>query len=486
MPHNNDAKPYHTLIHIGCGAQPEVGEYRRLAEQIWLIDADSERLATLEAALAEAWEAPQDATGTEQGQAPDIEPEPVHIHQALVDTEKRPATFHRYSLAWANGLGPPDEATQRLYPGLQCLGSTQQQTTPVNDVVAHCLPASAGDSAAHLLLLDVGAQNSPLLRALEQSGALGRFVTVIVLPAHRRATPAPVPPSLQLASLAPDGLTLPEHSQVLMRHPFLEQLTDLTQQRDELKQQLEQRTQERDEKAQQAANATKERDELKQQLEQRTQERDEKAQQAANATKERDEIKQQLAQRTQERDETAQQAANATKKRDELKQQLEQRTQQRDEQGKQAANAAKARDELKQQLEQCTQQRDEASNKADNAAKARDDLKQKLVEYDKQLAERTQQRDEASKKADNAAKARDELKQQLAECDKQLEERTQQRDEKSKQAGRTAKQRDELNQQLVVQQQEYNDRCKKMEQELLKAESQLELIKELFSQEKSD
>ncbi len=82
---------YHTLIHIGCGATAKLTEYRAIADHIWLIDADADALAMQEEAAHEF--------------------DSVHTLQALADTQKRSATFYRYSLPWANDTAPLDEAT---------------------------------------------------------------------------------------------------------------------------------------------------------------------------------------------------------------------------------------------------------------------------------------------------------------------------------------------------------------------------------------
>ncbi|MBE0405280.1 hypothetical protein [Halomonas citrativorans] len=220
---NNNSKPYDTLIHIGCGATPNLNEYRALAKHIWLVDADSQAIVEL-----------QEISRTFES---------VNILHALVDTEKRSGTFYRYSLNWANSLAPIDETIQQLYPGLKQLDSTQQLTTPIGELVTQCLPENSEARDTSLLLLDVGCQNANLLNALESGGVLSHFAMVILMPTHRRAQAITVPYSLHEATSAPEGLTLPEKSQVLERHPLLEQLqrcqADIKQQRGELTQQLE-------------------------------------------------------------------------------------------------------------------------------------------------------------------------------------------------------------------------------------------------------
>ncbi len=330
MPEHAQPAPYHTLIHIGCGATPNLDEYRALAQHVWLIDADSGALATLEA----------ETEGLDQ----------IHTRHALVDTEERPGTFYRYSLPWASGLAPADDATQRLYPGLRCLSSTEQPTMPIGELIAQCLPAES--DASHLLLLDIGRHNAELLSALEESGLLSRLTNVFVVPAHRRDQQVSVPPSLYGPVEPPKGLTLPENSQVLERHPLLRQL-----QRQQ--QEAKQHRQAREHSQQQLAERDKQLSELNHQ-------RDEKAKQAESAVKERDALKQQL--------EQAQQHLAEREK------QLDERTQQRDEKAKQADNAIKARNELKQQLEQFKKSKEAQEKKIKEMQNALD--KEKKLSYE--------------------------------------------------------------------------------------------------------
>lgn len=289
---------YQTLIHLGSGTNPAVDTYTQLAEDVWLVDADDDAINQLQETYAET---------------PNL-----YLRQESIAIEKQPATFYHYNLAWANGLKPIDEATQHLYPGLRCLKTTQQLTQPINELVAEALKAQG----QNLLILDLGEQNEPLLQALEKSGQLTRFATVILLPAHRSTETIKVPPSLHGLAQVPEGLQLPEHSQVLERHPFAQELQNT-------KAELKETAQLRDEKARQVEELSKEKENLKQQLverdqqlAERAQQRDAKAKQADNITKARDELKQQLAardkqlaERTQQRDE---ETLHAVKKNSEL------------------------------------------------------------------------------------------------------------------------------------------------------------------------
>lgn len=300
MPEQHPIARYQTLIHLGSGTNPAVDTYTQLAEDVWLVDADDDTINQLQETYAET---------------PNL-----YLRQESIAIEKQPATFYHYNLAWANGLKPIDEATQHLYPGLRCLKTTQQLTQPINELVTEALKAQG----QNLLILDLGEQNEPLLQALEKSGQLTRFTTVILLPAHRSTETIKVPPSLHGPAQVPEGLQLPEHSQVLERHPLAQELQNT-------KAELKETAQLGDEKARQAKDLSKEKENLKQQLAERDQ---------------------QLAERTQQRDEKAKQADDATKARDELKNQLTERDQQLAESSQQLA-------ETKQQVAKCLKELDE-------------------------------------------------------------------------------------------------------------------------------
>lgn len=225
MPKQNQLGSVHTLIHIGCGANPNIDEYISLAENVWLIDADTEVIAKLEE-ITQAQE--NDAYKN------------VHTRQALADIEQCKATFYRYSLSWANGITPIDEKTQHLYPGLKCLSSEEHTTTAIATLVKECLlPTEQENIDNHMLLLSCGHQNEPLLQSLEVSNVLCRFRSVVVLPAHRQHKPIAVPPTLYTTIQSSQELTLPSNSQILVEHPLIKVIKDLKEEAAKDRQKLE-------------------------------------------------------------------------------------------------------------------------------------------------------------------------------------------------------------------------------------------------------
>jgi hypothetical protein len=487
MSEQSSPAPFHTLIHIGCGATPNLTVYGQLAEHGCLIDADPDVINRLEAALA--------AHPT------------LRCQQALVDTQEQTGTFYRYSNPWANGLTPIDKATQRLYPGLRYLDSTQQHTTPVHTLVAQCLPPKEAESeGTHILLLEAGQQNEALLNALEETGQLSRFTTVIVLPVHRRVLPIAVPLSLHGPAEAPAELTLPENSQVLKRHPLLEQKQRYQQAAEQYESAHQQATQklgeyetlltENEQQLRQAADALRD-----------TQAQREKHQQDLAQTQHQlAESDKQLAERTQQREEKAKQLENTAKACDELKHQLEQRTQERDQltqqrveaqhaanqQAEQHAQALKAEQE---KIAQLAKERDQVQKQAEQLQQALDEKAQQLAERDQQRAERTQQRDDEWQKGEQLVKERDELRHELEEAQKQQEEALHQKHQNfqaktdaetrvthlEKELETAMQQAKQSRQQFHLEQ---NQRQQLVEQEMLKAEAQLDLIKDILIQGK--
>lgn len=363
MSQNKNTKPYQSLIHLGCGEAPYVDEYLALAEQVWLIDADSRAIEDLGEAAGER--------------------ENLHIVHALADTEERAATFYRYSLPWANGLVPVSEATQQLYPGLRTLENEEQTTTPVDRLLSQCLPQHE-DPGEHMLLLDLGDSNSDLMQALEETGLLARLHTVIVLPAHRRQSPVAVPPSLYPAEAKPESLTLPDNAQVLQRHPLLfeleqakQKLTELRAVHENVSLQLDEAADKLQKKEAELENRTTERDWIQQQLMQRDEELAVSIQQLEESKRNIEQQGRSHAQAlTLEQEKTAQVA-----------QERDQYLRERDEEWNKGERLAKERDDLQQQLEQAIKARDDALHQNHLNHQARSTAENRISELEHKLAE---------------------------------------------------------------------------------------------------
>ena len=230
----------HTLIHLGSGASPALSAYTQAAEHIWLVDACPEVQATL-----------NDLAATQPN---------VHVSSALVDVEERAATFYRYSLPWASGPHPVSDELLQRYPGIKALNTHEQTTTAIHHLMAEIAVAK---QQHNVLVMDLGAQNVPLMHALEQQGWLSAFTYVVVIPAPR--TPLrleELPSGVQAVAIPPSSVAnlLPEPSEatVLQRHPLLLEtqrlqaaLTNAEQRQQETIQQVEALTKANNEATQQ-------------------------------------------------------------------------------------------------------------------------------------------------------------------------------------------------------------------------------------------
>ncbi|WP_412851518.1 hypothetical protein [Ectothiorhodospira shaposhnikovii] len=335
---------YHTLIHLGAGTQPPAAFYTMLAENSWLVDADSEVIAQ---------------------RASEFEDQPgLQVRQALIDTEQRPGTFHRYNLSWANGLIPPSQEVQMLYPGLVCLAKEDQLTTDIKQLINEIAPDS---HRSNLLIIDLGEQAQLLLNELQKSGHLCAFSHVVVIPAPR-STQSIVPPlglhgPLHNTEVRFEGFS--DHQQVFSLHPLAKENRWLTQSLESEQGKTAQLTQERDalkaqhdEQAQRAEQLAQENATFKDDIARLKQRRDEFKAQAEQHQQELKQIQQHLNDLTHERDEKAQQLEGIKKERDDLKHQLEEALQKKEDAlhqnhlNVQAKNAAESRVEaLEKELE---------------------------------------------------------------------------------------------------------------------------------------
>ena len=470
------AMRYQTLIHIGCGAQPDLAAYRRLADQMWLIEADADAVAALEPLVQD------DAQ--------------LHLRHAVVDVSGRVAPFYRYSLPWANGLEALDQATQRLYPSLRCLTDDEVKTEAVDALVSACLGQAAnaslgaaeesGAGEAHLLILDVGRHNAALLQALEHGGMLAHFTTVVVVPAHRREAPVDVPHSLCGQVKAPVGLVLPDHAQILMRHPLLQLLQRAQAQLDSLTAAHQRLTAARDARAHETAALTTERDALAQAKQTLAAERDQliQAKAAADqfAAEHRTQLEALTAQREQltaARDMLALEKAALITERDVLACAKQTLTAERDQLAQAKAAADQLAAERQTQLEALTAQRQQLTAASDVLAQEKAALtteRDVLAQAKQSLSAERDQLVQANAAADQLGAER---QTQLAALTAQPQQLTAARDAPAQETAALTAERDTLKRAISEGQQ----RKMLLEDKLIKAEAQIELIKDLLLRE---
>ena len=315
MPIQDQLGAVHTLIHIGCGANPNINEYISLAEHVWLIDADTDVLNKLDE-IVQAAESDSYRN--------------VYTRLALADAEQRKAIFYRYSLPWANGVTPVEVKTQDLYPGLQRLSSKEQTTSAISCLVKECLPPErfeANDN--HVLLLDCGYQNEQLMQALDVSGEISLFSSIVVLPISHQYQPLIVPPSLFGPVALNLGLTLPEMSICMVQHPLVKKMKRLESEAIDNEYKIKKIAQESDQRLKKTEQYHLEIEKVKIQLTEKNKEiveykrqSDKHAQQAKNTAHENDILKHKLKQCSKERDLVNEQAANDGKKCSHIKEKM--------------------------------------------------------------------------------------------------------------------------------------------------------------------
>lgn len=198
-------KQYHTLIHLGCGSNPNITEYLALAEQIWLIDADVEVINELEQVIEDF--------------------DNIQTKRVLVASENELATFYRYNLSWANGLNSIDEKVAALYPGLVCLSEIESEASAIKPLLMACF-SGVDTGAKNILLVDLGLQNETILKVLEDQKLIDDFEIIVVIPAYRRSEFTSIPLSLTIRKEGVNGFDLPVGSQFLKKHPLWQERND--------------------------------------------------------------------------------------------------------------------------------------------------------------------------------------------------------------------------------------------------------------------
>ncbi|AEY02698.1 hypothetical protein GU3_14725 [Oceanimonas sp. GK1] len=442
---------YQTLIHIGCGTQPPLTLYRQLAEKTVLVDAADAVVNTLQ----------QQASET---------PQKVEVLQRVIAASTQPVCFYEYNLNWVSSLKPAPEELKVLYPGLALLRQNEHTATGLPDFLGSI---SCGQPGTNLLILDLQDQAENLLQALAQTNLLQSFCC-IVLPHHQqqalRINNLPLqlhPAAGQLPAELTQVLKQPE---VYILHPWLQQLADqqntiagLQQQQTHLqagKAQMEQALQQAEQSAKQQQG---ELNEVKQSFDAISAENTTLRQQLTQA-------QQQYTESSTERQSLQQQLQSQTQ----LQQTLEQQNQQLQAQYQQATQAVQS---AGQTIERLNEQIKGLQSENEAFRAEISELQQRLQTRDAEQNTLRQQLDEANKqkehalhqnhinhegwKAEQARTAQ--LEQELNHANNELEQARQQAQQTSLQ--------------LV---QEQSSRQQLIEQEVMKAEAQLELIKDVL------
>ncbi len=480
-------RPVHTLLHIGCGATPMPAYESLAAERIVLVEGDPEAFADLAAAAQRSGRSH------------------VQTLQRVVRPQAGPVLWHRYNV---RRLNAPESmmALKRVYPRLMELSQLPQEGVSLAALAAEVLPASDDAGATHALVLDVAGQEGALLDALPNEW-LQRFRYVAIRGVGQSTGDGwrPLGETTNRLRIAcfetlslPDGVDDPLWPGVVLRldtqalereqlRAYCSRLEgELAQARCSLhdaKTQIDSLSQAEAATEQLAAERLT-------QLQQTTQQRDEQTKLAAHAKAQIDSLSQ------------AKTAADRLAAERAI--QLQQMTQQRDEQTKLATDAKAQIDSLSQaktaadklaaeratQLQQMTQQRDEQTKLAADAKTQIDSLSQAKAAAEKLAAERASQLQQMTQQRDEQTKLAAERQQNIEALGRERAQLITERDGAAKERASLVAARDEqtkaahaARQRLAGLEAEMADvlaRHGLLQEELVKAEAQIELIADLL------
>ena len=434
---------YQTLIHLGCGIKPDIENYLQLAEQCWLIDADSEVISQLQEAYSDICN--------------------LHFQQEIITVYEQEATFYHYNLPWANGLKPVDDKTQQLYPGLQCIKTTKLQTQPINDLITDILKTEGH----HLLILSLGLQNEEILHALDKSGILTELTTVILDFDKSNSSQIKIPHSFYIASNASQLIQLRENSVLLERHPLVKDLENTKEELSVTKQLCNQQMEQIEAQMQQLTELTEEKNQQESKLADLSQQLEVLTKQTEDLSKERESLKQQLGVRA---DQTNQQESKLA----DLSQQLEVLT-------KQTEDLSKERESLKQQLTERTEQTNHQESKLAELSQLNEE-KTKLIEVIKK------EKDEALHQNHINFEAKNNTEAELQKITAQRDELIQTADSLTQEKATFLQQQDQLISQTQEERKHWLAKFQTqehLEQNLVRVEAQLDLLKQLLIQNRS-
>tara|TARA_R110001583_G_scaffold129593_3_gene281376 strand:- start:6506 stop:7864 length:1359 start_codon:yes stop_codon:yes gene_type:complete len=441
------------LLYLGAGSCPSVTQYSEIANKVYLVEAQpvlANQLRTDTAVL-----------------------ENVTVIEAIIAAESQPAVFQDYNLRWAASLALP-AGLKKIYPSLTCIAERNAETQAVTQLVTNL---ALSDQQPNALIIDLPGQELELLEALAAQQQLQSFDEILLIsakdgvydPDHSAApliawcashayaqghnTPLPTPqllPWQALYSLRLDRTAATNQrleTALKKQQQDMEQINTRLQQADNnnetLSHQLAELQQQLLTTEQTNAETLKQRDQLKTQLDAANTAKNEQQARAEQQAKQRDELNQKL--------QTADQAnAEAVKQRDQLKSQLD--TVNND------MNAQQA------QIENLTIQLTTADTTNKALLQQRDELNQKLQTAEQTNAEADRQRDQFKSQLDTANTSKSE--QQFT-----FQHQSQLQQQKI----------EELEQQF----EEKNFRNQLIDKEMIKAEAQIDLIKDILIREKA-
>ncbi len=509
-PHIPHSTPVDTIIHLGAGRCSELEGY--LASKpthLLLVEADPQLTKTLQARTNDF---PH-----------------VKIINKAVAGQPGSAMFYRYNLPDVSGLHQANSNLLKLFPGLKTVQTVQTEATAPSALLQ---PLELQADQHNWLTIDLPGEELAVLKAIQQADQLHLFDQLQLHCGNQALYEEGEPAATILQWLQDQGFDLFQEdnshdldrpcwmlkrNKLQLRHRQLkQQLTRLTQltsdhdtQLNQQKTQIEQLTKARDEQVKLVA-------EHKEQLEKANQAKANQEKlanvrltQIEQLTKARDEQAKLVAEHKEQLEKTNQTRANQEKLANDRLTQIEQLTKARDEQTKLVA-------EHKEQLEKANQTRanqeklaNDRLTQIEQLTKARDEQAKLVAEHKEQLEKANQTRAHQEKLANDRliqleqlTKASDEQAKLTAENKAQLDKANQAKAEQTQLATAHHQQRDQEkqradnNQQQLAQKQEevekleqqlgeLNHRLPMLDTEFVKAEAQIELIKDILIREKA-
>ncbi len=490
---HNYQKPFsaqvNTIIHLGAGSCNELDDY--LVERpahLLLIEADRQLADALEIRTA----------GYPQ----------VEVINRAVASQSGPVTFHRYNLPDVSSLRRASSSLLELFPGLKATQDLQMEAV---DPSALLQPMQLDVDQPNWLVIDLPGEELPVLKVLQQDGLLHFFDQLKLYCSHQSLYEESEPAAIIIQWLQDQGFDLlaEEESHDPDRPCWTLKRNKLQLQYRELKQQLVKLMQAND-KQEKLIN------ERQIQVEQLTKARDEQAKLVAVHKAQLEKVNQdksdqvklvnehqaQIEQLTKARDEQAKLVAVHKAQLEKVNQaksdqenlvngrqaQIEQLTKARDEQAKIVAEYKAQLEKVKQAKSDQEKRVNERQAQIEKLTKARDKQAKLVVEHKTQLEKVNQVKTNQEKlvndrqaQIEQLTKARDEQARLAVEHKAQLETANQGKTNQEKLANDRQIQIEKLEQQLA----ELNQRQPMLDDEFVKAEAQIELIKDILIREKA-
>ncbi|GHE20566.1 hypothetical protein [Halomonas urumqiensis] len=382
----------------------------------------------------------------------------AEVRTALLTPNGESITWHRYSLSEFDSQSPAT-GLKELYPGLQFEGTESRDAEPVQLLVDEL---KVGDGLPRRLILEQPEQALSLLQALHKAGALAQLVQLDIRSAAQPLYEVMAEQAqlidwceqragMQLQGQQADDPELPLlHFQ---RNPLFQQLEDARLAQQQTQQRLESEQRKATQLVKEHEALATEQETLKQQRDEQARVREAAQAESAKLKEERDRLKQQRDELAKASEAAEAESSKLKEERDRLKQRCEEQAKAREAAQAEHAKLKEERDRLKQQRDEQAKVREATQTESDKLKEERDSLKQQREEQ---------------------AKAREAAQAECTKLKALAEERFTQLSDARQEVSRLKTE----NQQLV-------QRQHVIQEEMVKTEAQLDLIKDWVLRESS-